>query len=871
MNNYILTILYTRCNAQPGTPPDISFGGLPADRVQLIPVVEDDPYHPRRNALDAIPKAEGEFTIFLDEEDSFDVSFLERMLEEARRPEASFVMPALNSPYQKSGQPSPFLLPKAGDCRIDTTRELPVFPMDLHGLMISTKRLQRAYGQSEDSLEQEKQILLLLLGENPVFFYLGSCTCLYKTPKECDFSYDIRCLTHEWYYAPFEQFLLPLLEKSQKQDGEVGLLLQHMALYMIQLRIKANTNNNDKHVISRKELPAYLELLSRVLAYVGTKVLLSTVSQPVRSGLREQLLYLRLKKSDFSYYPDLEFTSDTINLTCDGVPFCTLANLALRVCVLEYRNGCLELDGEINDFFHGEKLSVYAELEGARFLPVYNSRYSLVKCFGVTYSRMKTFHVSIPVPPAKKERVLRFFLCAGGRKYRMGYEFPSHTSRFNKNLSYAYWRFGDYLSYWKRDGIHIIRSKKLLVLYKELRLWKQMWTVSGGKYREQLPLKMLNFLLRPYFSRQRIWLFFDKIYKGGDSSEYIYRYASAQKDGIRKYYLLDKSSADYKRMKREGYSPLVRGSLKHRLIFLNANMIIASNSTIFAFNDYTFERSLPIRGDVHFDVACVQHGMSVQKIALAQQRLRDNISLYFCASKYEIKNLLKPVYDYEGYDILKLTGVPRYDGLKDRAGKVLLISPTWRMNSALPVTKNEGVSRDYNPNFRETSYFRVYNSLINDPRLLANARKYGYRIQYVLHPIVSPQHDDFTKNDLVEIIPSIGDMSYEKLFCEAALMVTDFSGVQFDFAYMRKPVVYLHHDDIPQHYEEGTFYYDTMAFGEICHTNDELIDVLCEYMKNGCKMPEIYRKRADDFFEFSDNRNCERIYPVMLAHERNRK
>ena len=251
---------------------------------------------------------------------------------------------------------------------------------------------------------------------------------------------------------------------------------------------------------------------------------------------------------------------------------------------------------------------------------------------------------------------------------------------------------------------------------------------------------------------------------------------------------------------------------------------------------------------------------------LAQQRLRDNTKLYFCASKYEIENLSKPVYDYAGYDILKLTGVPRYDGLEDRSEKIILFSPTWRMNSAMPVTANEGVSRDYNPNFKDTDYYKVYNSLINNPRLLDAAREYGYRIQYVLHPIVSPQAKDFTKNRFVEIIPSIGDVSYEKLFCEASLMVTDFSGVQFDFAYMRKPVVYLHHNDIPQHYEEGTFHYTTMGFGEICHTNDELIDVLCDYMKKNCQMPEVYRKRADDFFHYSDHKNCERIYPIMLEH-----
>lgn len=296
-------------------------------------------------------------------------------------------------------------------------------------------------------------------------------------------------------------------------------------------------------------------------------------------------------------------------------------------------------------------------------------------------------------------------------------------------------------------------------------------------------------------------------------------------------------------------------------------MVIASNSTVFAFNDYTFQRSLPIRGDVHFGVACVQHGMSVQKIAVAQNRLRDNTKLYFCASKYEIANLSKPVYDYEGYNALKLTGVPRYDGLKNQAQKILLLSPTWRMNSVLPVTKNEGVARDYNPNFKETNYYKIYNGLINDPLLLNAAKKYGYRIQYVLHPIISPQAEDFTKNEFVEIIPSTGDMSYEKIFREAALMVTDFSGVQFDFAYMRKPVVYLHHRDIPQHYEEGTFYYDTMGFGEICHTSEELVQVLCQYMERDCQMREKYKRRADDFFTFSDHKNCERIYKEMIQYQ----
>ena len=106
-----------------------------------------------------------------------------------------------------------------------------------------------------------------------------------------------------------------------------------------------------------------------------------------------------------------------------------------------------------------------------------------------------------------------------------------------------------------------------MVLYKELRLWKQMWQLKDGMFRNQLPLKVLNFLLRPWFSRRKIWFFFDKIYKGGDSSEYLYRYSRQFRDGIHKYYLLDSSCPDYSRLQKEGLHPVRRGSLKHRLLF----------------------------------------------------------------------------------------------------------------------------------------------------------------------------------------------------------------------------------------------------------------------------------------------------------------
>ena len=869
MNTYQITVIYASHNkgSIAAFPPQT----IPASRLQVISVYEEDNFHPRKRSLAAIEKALGTYTILLDEQDQFPEDFLSRLAAHLDHTDTAFVIPsqhyktAVNFPDQTA---TLTLFPMTADSNVDICQTTSMPPVELAGILFRTEIIQQLLPECLSLEEPEKLLLLKLLDRYPVFPFLASATLQYSWPRETDLLYDPRSYSKEWYMVPLQSFLLPLLKSVAEKSRDIPSPLQNLALIMVLCRLFPNLNNRDKGLFTKEEIfPDYMQLLTRILSYVDEEIIIHSPLLSSGHVLTLKLLLLRIKKNDYAWYPDTADRDGALVLLDNDLLFAGLSDLHVQLSLIDYADGHLEIDGSIPDLYHPKDLSLYADFDGVQYPVCYNSRYSLSKCFHITYAKLNTFHVSIPVPPSEKDRILQFYLVTSDHKYVGTLGFPNYTSRFSKAFPHAYWRFGTCFSFRSGNSIHIQPARQLNTLYHELRLWREIWLKKDGAYRPQLPLKILNFLLRPYFSRKRIWLFFDKIYKGGDSAEYLYRYCNKQKDGIKKYYLLDKQVPDYTRMKQEGLRPLKRGSLLHRLVFLNADIVIASNSTVFPFNDYTFDTSFPIRGEVHFDVACVQHGMSIQKIAIAQNRLRDNIKLYFCASRYEIENLSKPIYDYADYDILKLTGVPRFDGLHDRHQKILLFSPTWRMNSAMPVSASEGVARDYNPNFRHTDYFKVYNSLMNDPRLLAAARQYGYRIQYVLHPIVSPQAEDFTKNDLVEIIPSTGAMSYEKLFCEAALMVTDFSGVQFDFAYMRKPVVYLHHNDIPQHYENGTFFYDTMGFGEICHTNDELIDVLCEYMKHDCVMPQMYRERADDFFAFSDDHNCERIYPHLLAHE----
>lgn len=101
-------------------------------------------------------------------------------------------------------------------------------------------------------------------------------------------------------------------------------------------------------------------------------------------------------------------------------------------------------------------------------------------------------------------------------------------------------------------------------------------------------------------------------------------------------------------------------------------------------------------------------------------------------------------------------------------------------------------------------------------------------------------------------------------------MVTDYSGIQFDFAYMRKPVVYFHPPKLPPHYVEGGFFYDTMGFGEICTETEQLVDTLIDYLQRSCALKKFYRARQDAFFAFDDHENCRRIFEDALEYQRKR-
>ena len=91
----------------------------------------------------------------------------------------------------------------------------------------------------------------------------------------------------------------------------------------------------------------------------------------------------------------------------------------------------------------------------------------------------------------------------------------------------------------------------------------------------------------------------------------------------------------------------------------------------------------------------------------------------------------------------------------------------------------------------------------------------------------------------------------------------------FDFAYLRKPVIYTQFDQeeffAGEHvYTKGYFDYERDGFGEVECDLDATVDRIIEYMENGCELKDKYRQRIDNFYAFNDRNNCERVYQKIM-------
>jgi glycosyltransferase involved in cell wall biosynthesis/CDP-glycerol glycerophosphotransferase (TagB/SpsB family) len=361
------------------------------------------------------------------------------------------------------------------------------------------------------------------------------------------------------------------------------------------------------------------------------------------------------------------------------------------------------------------------------------------------------------------------------------------------------------------------------------------------------------------------WLFMDRAMHADDNAEHLYRYVAQNHPKINVFFVLDRRSPDWNRLKDEGFRLLAINSYLHKLAYAHADHLISSHT------DLNASSYIPVRwfGDLlHSKYTFLQHGVTHNDVSTWLNTKKIDCFIVTARREYDYLAVLPNQFKFTPKEVV-LSGFPRYDSLlsgDNKKEKVILIMPTWRQ--ALVKGLKERFSDDSRRlYFSNSVYAQHWKTLLHSDKLALLSKQYGYRVIFFPHANIQNYINLFNIPSYIEIILH-SSKSIQHLFRQAALMITDYSSVSFEMGMLRRAVIYYQFDyelffNKEHTLEAGYFDYEKDGFGPVCHKEEELLCALEKFLKTGGSIDSKYIKRMQEFFAFHDTNNCKRTFEAI--------
>ena len=385
----------------------------------------------------------------------------------------------------------------------------------------------------------------------------------------------------------------------------------------------------------------------------------------------------------------------------------------------------------------------------------------------------------------------------------------------------------------------------------------------SGKQFDKLPIETVFTSFKQKSTvKSNDWILMDRDNQADDNAEHLYRYISENHPEQDIYFALKRTSSDWKRLEQDGFNLLEFGSSAFESKLKDCAKIISSHVDGYI-THYFKDNSL-----LDKDYVFLQHG--IIKDNLSGWLNTKKIACFVTATNPEYHSIVDNTTAYKfGKKEVKLTGLPRYDRLlinNNTKSKQILIMPTWR--SSIVGTYISGTERIRNPDFMKTNYARHWHGFMNHA-ILKELNDQGYQIVFAPHPSIQEYMDEFTVPDFIKIY-SYSEGNIQSVFQKTSILITDYSSVAFDVAYLNKAILYYQFDydevfSSGNHtYQKGYFDYNRDGFGAVAYNETELLAALKDLVDNQAKVPDLYQTRIDKTFQFRDSNNCERVYQAIL-------
>lgn len=418
-----------------------------------------------------------------------------------------------------------------------------------------------------------------------------------------------------------------------------------------------------------------------------------------------------------------------------------------------------------------------------------------------------------------------------------------------------------YLDIYNKRGIYLQSArpliKRMFSQLKKIVSPKKMRLKVGGK------LRVLYWLSYPFLANKNITLIGERRDTFQDNSSHLFKYVRTHHKKENWFYIIEEDSSDFEQAKK--YGNIIKfDSIKHYLYLLHAKKLVNSYDleSYMVPSGYSKWNFLEKFGDLlKYKRIFLQHGIIYNDVSTATSRFKTAYDLVVSSNTMESEFFMRNSH-YDDDQIIK-TGLPRYDRLskfmrnvsvEKNKQKQILLMPTWRSTLAkksyLKSSKQNGVSEDQ---FLESAYYKFYNEILSNEKVHQFLRDHNAVINFYPHY----EMQDFvhlfkTDNELVRVIKN-EDVKVQDLLIDHDLLITDYSSVFFDFAFMKKPVVFTQFDYenfYKTQYKEGYLKFSDQNIGPVVRDIPDLIRTLIKIDLNNFQMTHEQEDYSQRFFDY---------------------
>lgn len=365
------------------------------------------------------------------------------------------------------------------------------------------------------------------------------------------------------------------------------------------------------------------------------------------------------------------------------------------------------------------------------------------------------------------------------------------------------------------------------------------------------------------------WVLMDRVSNTGDNGLRLFEHLRENRPDINAWFVLHRDSSDWDAVAKQTNRLVAYGSWRWQLLMLNCHNLISSHV------DHLITRPAKFVEPGQrppWNFVFLQHGVIKNDISGWLNKVP--IDLFITSSPGEHESIVGDGTSYMFTDKeVKMTGLARFDRLlaigqtvpEDRQ-RIILVAPTWRNWLKTPRVPGED-RRPVVAHFLETEYAHNWLGLLTSPRVASLCRDEGLRIGFLPHPefeTILPTLDLPAHVDALRY----SNRDVQELFAEAAVMVTDYSSVAFNSAYIDRPVVYFQFDkdlmDAGAHLgTPGYFDYERDGFGPVAYSLEEAEDAVVKTLLAGRRTQAPFDDRIRSTFANRDGKCCSRTVTAI--------